>query len=161
MYKKNWHGWLKHLDFIVIDCACLHIAFLMAYMMRHGFQNPYATEIYYIMAIFSIAVNIGVIFFNASFSNVLKRGYYKEFIHTIVHTSIVEGICVVFLFTLKAGEQYSRYVLYMAWILYIMLTFFKKQYIILTSHFCDVKFSSLVLLLKKYLILARGISGRK
>ena len=134
MYKKNWNGWLKHLDFIVIDCICLHIAFLLAYVMRHGFTNPYQTEIYYIMAIFSIAVNIAVIFFHGSFANVLKRGYYKEFIHTIIHSALVEGMCVIFLFTLKAGEQYSRYVLYMAWILYVILTYLartgRKYYLI-------------------------------
>jgi len=123
MYRKNWIGWLKHGDFILIDCVSLQIAMICAYMMRHGFSNPYAIEIYYIMAVFSIAADIGVIFFNMSFSNVLKRGYYKELIQTVKHVFLVEGVCVIFLFTLKAGEQYSRYVMYMTWILYTMFSY--------------------------------------
>ena len=123
MYRKNWIGWLKHGDFILLDCISLQLAFVCAYMMRHGFSNPYEIEIYYIMAVFSIAADIGVIFFNMSFSNVLKRGYYKEFVQTIKHVFLVEGVCVIYLFTLKAGEQYSRYVMYMTWILYAVFTY--------------------------------------
>ncbi len=126
MYKKNWIGWLKHLDFIILDCLCLQAAFILAYMMRHGISNPYSFEIYYIMAVFSIFVDVGVIFFNASFSNVLKRGYYIEFMQTIKHVLIVEAVCIIFLFTLKAGEQYSRYVLFMSSILYMMFTYLMR-----------------------------------
>lgn len=36
MYKKSAQGWIKHLDFIILDLICLHIAFIIAYMMRHG-----------------------------------------------------------------------------------------------------------------------------
>ncbi len=126
MYKKNWIGWLKHIDFIIVDVLCLQLSFILAYIMRHGLSNPYEREIYYIMALFSIFVDVGVIFFNSSFSNVLKRGYYIEFLQTIKHVFIVEGICVIFLFTLKASDQYSRYVLYMSWLLYMLFTYLAR-----------------------------------
>lgn len=35
MHKKNASDWRKHLDFIVVDIICLHIAFLLAYFLRH------------------------------------------------------------------------------------------------------------------------------
>ena len=34
MYRKITQGWLKHIDFIVLDLLCLHIAFVFAYMVR-------------------------------------------------------------------------------------------------------------------------------
>lgn len=152
MYKKNWIGWLKHIDFIVLDAVCLHLAFVIAYMMRHGISNPYEREIYYIMAVFGIFVDIGVIFFNSSFSNVLKRGYYIEFLQTIKHVFIVEGLSVIFLFTLKAGEQYSRYVLYMSWILYMMFTYAMRvslKYYLRNKRTDDRKSSLLIVTTKK------------
>ena len=36
MYKKKSQGWMKHIDFIIIDLVCLHISFVLAYYIRHG-----------------------------------------------------------------------------------------------------------------------------
>ena len=29
MYRKNANGWLKHIDFIILDMICLQIAFVV------------------------------------------------------------------------------------------------------------------------------------
>lgn len=34
MYRKEADGWMKHLDFIVLDMVCLQIAFILAYLLR-------------------------------------------------------------------------------------------------------------------------------
>ena len=151
MYKKTWNGWLKHSDFIILDCICLHLAFIIAYTIRHGISNPYKNEIYYTMAIFSMFVNIGIIFINESFSNVLRRGYYKEFMQTLKHSFLVEGVCVLFLFTLKAGEQYSRFVLYMTWILYVPISYIVRigrKYYLRNRKSKDLKTSLLIITTK-------------
>lgn len=36
MYRKEADGWMKHLDFIVLDMVCLQIAFILAYLLRLG-----------------------------------------------------------------------------------------------------------------------------
>lgn len=36
MYKKSVQGWLKHLDFMILDVVCLWISFTLAFNMRHG-----------------------------------------------------------------------------------------------------------------------------
>ena len=46
MYKKASSGWLKHYDFIILDLLCLQLAFVVAYMLRHGMVNPYTKELY-------------------------------------------------------------------------------------------------------------------
>ena len=41
MYRKRAGGWLKHLDFIVLDALCLQAAFMLAYAVRMGPSSPY------------------------------------------------------------------------------------------------------------------------
>lgn len=46
MYRKSASGWLKHLDFLVIDLISLEVSFFCAYLIRHGSMNLYSTPIY-------------------------------------------------------------------------------------------------------------------
>lgn len=39
MYKKSSTGWLKHLDFMVLDIICLQLAFVMGYFLRHHISH--------------------------------------------------------------------------------------------------------------------------
>lgn len=41
MYKKSVQGWLKHLDFMILDVVCLWISFTLAFGMRHGLKSVY------------------------------------------------------------------------------------------------------------------------
>lgn len=34
MYRKDSTGWIKHVDFIILDLICLQVAFVLAYNMR-------------------------------------------------------------------------------------------------------------------------------
>ena len=54
MYKKRSSGWIKHIDFILIDLLCLHIAFVLAYIMHFAGDtyefgtNPYREPGFYV-----------------------------------------------------------------------------------------------------------------
>ena len=52
MYKKASSGWLKHFDFIILDLMCLQFAFVIANILRMGWENPYLKELYFNMAIY-------------------------------------------------------------------------------------------------------------
>ena len=42
MYRRKNKGWLKHLDFIILDLLCLQVCFALAYFSRHGLGgNPH------------------------------------------------------------------------------------------------------------------------
>lgn len=88
MYKKGSKGWLKHFDFILLDMICLQIAFLLAYVIRHDSGSPYIVPLYRNMAIFMELLDIVVMFFYETLSNVLKRGYFREFAATVKHVLI-------------------------------------------------------------------------
>ena len=44
MYRKKGRGWTKHIDFMLIDIASIFIAFFISYVIRFGFNNPYAVS---------------------------------------------------------------------------------------------------------------------
>ena len=42
MYRRGPKGWLKHLDFILLDLLSLQAAFGLAYIIRFVEKDPYA-----------------------------------------------------------------------------------------------------------------------
>lgn len=56
-------------------------------------------------------MDIVVIFFFDSLKNVLKRGFYQEFVMTVKQTCLITLCSVFYLFTFKEAENYSRLVL--------------------------------------------------
>ena len=122
MYHKKPQGWLKHIDFILWDVLCLHIAFLLAYITRHGWSNPYGNRIYFNIIFVYTAVDIIVLIMNGTLKNVLKRGFYKEFIQTLKHTCLVELIIFLYLFSTQESEAYSRITLYLLAGYYLVIT---------------------------------------
>lgn len=123
MYRRVSSGWLKHLDFILLDMLCLQFSFLLAYILRHGWHNPYGIPLYRYMAIFIEFADICVIFFFSTLKNVLKRGYYKEFSITVKHMVLVELLAMFYLFTIQEGQAYSRVTLYMMGLIYMVVTY--------------------------------------
>lgn len=123
MYRKSVKGWLKHWDFTLLDLICLQLAFLIAYMVRHGVNNPYVQSLYRKEAIVLILIQIIVVFSGENFKNVLKRGYYKEFIATIKQALFVTLFSAFFLFLTQEGELYSRMTLLLTGVFYLSLSY--------------------------------------
>lgn len=126
MYKKSAQGWIKHLDFIILDLICLHIAFILAYMMRHGMNNPYAVPIYRNVAFVMTAIDILVIVFFESLKNVVKRGYYKEFSMTFKHVCLVILLTIFYLLFIQESAQYSRSTLIALGVIYAVLSYMTR-----------------------------------
>lgn len=121
MYKRNNQGWLKHIDFILIDAVTLQLTFVLAYIIRHGFIMPYANEPYRILAIMLFATDILIAAVFNTMHNVLKRGPYKELVATIKHCLLIFVIITLFMFSLQSGEIYSRIVVYLTSGLHIVV----------------------------------------
>lgn len=119
MHRKEKKGLFKHYDFVVLDELSLQAAFLISLIVRFGRMNPYAVPLYRNMAIVIMGADIMVIFFFETFKNVLKRGYAMEYTATVKHVLLVEMLCVMYLYTTKTGEAYSRMALYLMGLFYI------------------------------------------
>lgn len=111
MYQRSAQGFIKHLDFILLDLLCLHISFLLAFMARHGLRNPYADKVYSSVLVFLTLSCVLISIFFHTFKNVLKRGYYKEFIATVRQACLVVLMITFYLFAIKSGQNISRAVI--------------------------------------------------
>ena len=123
MYRKSAKGWLKHSDFILLDLLCLQLGFLIAFWIRHGFNNPYLQPLYRNEAIALVLIQLSVTFLGESFKNVLKRGYYNEFTAAFKQAVMVTLLSTFYLFLVKDGGSYSRLTLLLTGVIYLLLTY--------------------------------------
>lgn len=123
MYNRKVQGWFKHLDFILLDCVCLYLSLLLAYMIRMGSWNLFASEIYNSISLVLLLADIAVAFLFNTFKNVLRRGYYKEFTVTIKHACLVEAVVIVYLFTIQESMTYSRIIIYLMVMFYVLISY--------------------------------------
>lgn len=123
MYSKKTQGWLKHIDFILLDVLSLHMAFVIAYMTRHGFSSPYKSSAYLNLAIIYTLVDILVLITNKTMKNVLKRGYYKELAKTVKHVFLVVVLVSLYMFSVQSGAEYSRITFYLLAAYYVVIAY--------------------------------------
>ena len=123
MYRKKGRGWTKHIDFMLIDIACIVIAFFISYVIRFGFNNPYVDKDYRILGVAFLLIDFFVEIMADSFKNVLKRGYLDEFISTCKHAVLVFLVTALFLFTTQMADIYSRLSFYIMFPIYVTITY--------------------------------------
>ncbi len=137
MYVRNAQGWSKHLDFILIEFLSLQIAYILASLIRHG-TFPYTSLMYRNLGIVLLLIDAVVLMFLNTMHDVLKRGYYIEFVQTIKHCLIVFSLATAYMFSLQTSGSYSRIVLYITLALHIMIGFLArvlwKKYILMHGN---------------------------
>lgn len=126
MYKKSPQGWLKHWDFILLDLISLQVAFVIVYLFRIGVENPYSSSLYRSVAIVFILCQIAVLFFNQSYQNIMRRGYYIEFVRTMQHVVLVMVLVMGYLFVTQQSSLYSRFTFFGTGALYFVIDYFVR-----------------------------------
>lgn len=123
MYSLKTKSWLKHFDFIFFDFVSLLLAFFLAYITRHGVQLTTGAVGYQYLAVIYLLSDFLVIIAGQTLKNVLKRGYYQEMKQTVKHAILVFLVVTLYLFSTKAGIDYSRIVLYLTSAYYVVITY--------------------------------------
>ena len=113
MYKRNSQGWLKHLDFILLDEIALQLAFMLAYQLRHNAGAPYAIPAYRTLGIILAIVDFLVCILFNTMHNVMKRGYARELAASFRQVVLVLAIMSLYMFSTQSGETYSRITVYL------------------------------------------------
>ena len=127
MYKRTAQGWLKHLDFILLDAIVLQISFIFAFCIRHGWQElPYARPEYRTLAIVLIIVDILVAVVFNTMHNVLRRGYYAEFIQSLKQALLVLLFMTFYIFSVQMGDVYSRTTIYLTVAFHLVLGYITR-----------------------------------
>ena len=127
IYRKNANGWLKHIDFMIIDMICLQLAFMIAYFIRNGDIHLYNNFLYRNMAIIIELADLIVLLIFGTLKGVLKRGHYQEFVKTLKHALIVCLLAVLYLFTVQKGVFFSRFILFLNIGIYFLLTYIVRE----------------------------------
>ncbi len=129
MYRKETHGLIKHIDFVILDLLCLQVGFLGAYFLfgRDLAWNPYSEDIYRNMALLIELISFVVLFANNTLKSVLKRGSGSEFIQTVKQAFYTFVLCVFFLYLMRGAEQYSRLIFGFTFVFYGILTYLVRM----------------------------------
>lgn len=123
MYRQRTTGWLKHLDFILLDLFALQMSFLLACKIRHGWESPGLPWEYWGVNLTLICADLLVLFFSESLRDILRRGYWKELVQCAKSAGVVTLFSVFYLFSVQAGIVYSRMVCILTGSLYFLLNY--------------------------------------
>lgn len=126
MYRKNSSGWIKHVDFILLDLLCIQLAFYLSYALRLDDWNPYVIPLYRNMAVFVELADMLIIFMFEFYKDVLKRGYYKEFTSSVKQAIMLLLVSSLYLITMQDGNDYSRIALFAMVVIYGIITYITR-----------------------------------
>lgn len=126
MYKKNDKSQLKHFDFLVWDSVMLQAAYIISYMFRFGFCNPYHEKIYAQFAMILALLYICAGFFCEAYKNILRRGYIVELKHSVKIVSITLALMIACLFFVQDSNIYSRFIMFQLWGSGIILIYLER-----------------------------------
>ena len=114
MYRKRNKGWLKHLDFAVLDLMCMQICLALAYFGRHReLSRLYSDSVYQNVVLLLAVFEFVYLFFIDGYRDILKRGYYIELVSAVKEVCLLEMLLAFYLFAVKSGDDFSRTVLFL------------------------------------------------
>ncbi len=122
MYQKRNSGWMKHLDFMLMDLICLWGAYFMAYYVRYQKFIPFQEEKFINMFQVFFFCHMFVTLFNNSFKNVLKRGTWREITSALKQVILVVMSATFYLFATRGSTNYSRITIFVTAWFYFLLT---------------------------------------
>lgn len=129
MYKKQKTGWVKHLDFLLIDIICLEIAFFASFWIKFGERalvSSIINEYYIRLAIVLLMMDLCVAFLFEAYTGILRRNKVQELRAVIIHCSAVFAAVTVYLWGTKQSEIYSRQVIMVFWGIAIFIEYFTR-----------------------------------
>ena len=129
MYRKQKIGWVKHLDFLLIDIVCLEIAFFASFWIKFGeiaFVSSIINEYYIRLAIVLLMMDLCIVFLFESYTGILRRNKVQELRAVIIHCSAVFAAITVYLWGTKQSEIYSRQVIMVFWGIAIFIDYFTR-----------------------------------
>ena len=124
MYKRQRQGWIRYLDYIVLDLVCLLASYAMAFYIRHhSFSYFVSTKIYQNMIAVMLIIDLLIIVLTETLQRVRQRDYLKELNAVIQQDVALLAAVTVYLFTVKDSGTFSRSTLWMTIALHMISNF--------------------------------------
>ena len=121
MYRKKHQNWIKHLDFIVADLFEIFLAYAISIAYYLGDSLPYNTTHYRVLCLAYLASDALMLIAVNTYRNVLQREYSTEFFLSLGQSIILTAVVTAFMFFTKTGISYSRVVVLITGILYVII----------------------------------------
>ena len=125
MYKKSVFSWLKHWDFMLLDAIVMQLSLMTAYAIFKG-SLVHTSDVYRIVALSLFVSQFLVVFFLQTFKNILKRGYYLEFVAAFKHIIGVVLVDLAMLFFLHYSGLFSRKIYITMVAIYFVLSYLAR-----------------------------------
>ena len=120
MYRKKDKGWLKHLDFIVLDLVVLQLSFVLAYSLRIGLSTGYRWEAYFNTILVLLGVDLVYLLMMEPLEDVSHRGKWKELVSCVKSAAVITVSTTVYLFLIQESQEYSRIVCFLTGGIYLL-----------------------------------------
>lgn len=128
MRTKEMAAWYRHFDFILIDLFCMQAALAIAYSFRNGWSMIFEESYYSRMAVTLMILQLIVVFFCESYSEIMKRSHFEEFKQTLFFASEVLIAFIIFNYLAKFETDYSRMVIVIVWELGIIFCYLCREW---------------------------------
>lgn len=123
MYRRKPQGWLKHIDFLLLDLGALLLSFALSCFTWYGLTSAWVFSYHLGFFAFYFLAVVLLHIVNNTFSGVLRRGYYREFAHTVKHAAFVELLALAYLYVSQQGINTSKIVIVLVAAYYIILSY--------------------------------------
>ena len=120
MYRRQITGWIKHIDFILIDIFCLQLCFVLVYFLFRGFSNPYRIPQYRFQAILFLASQIGAILVSRSYEGLFARNKFEELVEVTRFTAWILFFALTYMFFTHISIIASRLQVGFTCVLYVI-----------------------------------------
>ncbi len=109
MNERRMRGWIKHLDFIIVDIICIELAYLIAYWVRRPDAYIFrGLSLYAYFDIILLAINIVYVVIWPVYKNILKRGAGREVLSVLFHNLVIWLVAIAFLYITQQAFNFSR-----------------------------------------------------
>ena len=131
MHTKSKYPWLRHLDFMALDMLSLLGSFTIAFAIKFGglwliSGEGWVNTVWARLVLLFTLADVVFTFLLNPYSGIFKRKYYMEIVQAL-RLSIFNAISVaLILYVFKIGEDYSRTVFILTYIIYFFLSLIVK-----------------------------------
>ena len=109
MYEKNSRGWLKHLDFIMLDLLSLSVSYWLSFYLRQSIGQGLRQDISYRTFYLILAgMYVLIVFFSRGYSDIVRRDYVEEIRKTVKQNVLMFVCTLIYLVFTKQSQFYSR-----------------------------------------------------
>ncbi len=126
MNQRPVTGWLKHIDFIILDILCLQVAFLLAHAVLLSDGNPYVIPYCRYLILMLTVGQCLTVFLTDNYSGITRRGYLEELYSILRFAACTLVIALLLMFSFHTTFIVSRLLTGWTMIAYVFLDYLAR-----------------------------------